>query len=77
MASPKLFEKMNASCGDLPLASGPNVFFAADYEKAVGIKRAQAVVRIRQLISQGKVRRVRARRPGDARALPAYEYLGD
>lgn len=76
MASPKqkMFEKLNAGFADLPIIAGPNVFFAVDYEKSIGLKRMETLKRIGKLIEQGKVRKVRARR--DGRLLTAYEYLG-
>lgn len=74
MASPKLFEKLNAGFKDAPIASGPNVFTAADYGTAIGLQPAQTLRRINLLLKQGKVRKVRARR--DGRLLTAYEYLG-
>lgn len=74
MASPKFFEKLNADFSDLPIISGPNVFFAADYQEAIGLQRAQTITRLQRLLKEGKVRKVRARR--DGRVLPAYEYLG-
>lgn len=74
MASPKLFEKLNAGFVDLPIKSGPNVFFAGDYGDAVGLRRNETLKRINKLIAEGKVRKVRARR--DGRLLTAYEYVG-
>lgn len=74
MASPKLFEKLNAGFKDTPIISGPNVFFASDYGEAIGLQRPQTLKRIGDLLKQGKVRKVRARR--DGRLLTAYEYMG-
>jgi hypothetical protein len=74
MASPKLLEKLNAGFKDLPISAGPKVFFASEYQEAIGLQRAETTRRLRSLLSQGKIRKVRARR--DGRVLPAYEYVG-
>lgn len=76
MASPKLFAKMNAGFSDLPLASGENVFTAVEYGEALGLRPGSGQVqsRLRRLLNEGKVRKVRTRLNGTT--IRAWQYLG-
>lgn len=58
---------------DAPLAEGPNVFLTREYEKFLGLSRAQTNVRLTKLIAEGKVRRVRTLRGG--KVVSALEYI--
>ena len=74
MASPKLFEKLNADFVDLPIVTGPKVFVSSEYAKAIGLAESQTWRRLQKLLQEGKVQKVRTRRNG--RIVPAWNYLG-
>jgi hypothetical protein len=69
-----LFEKLNAGFADLPIVAGANVFVTSDYQKAIGLQERQTERRLKWLLEEGKVQRVRTRRNG--RVVPAWRYLG-
>jgi len=56
----------------LPRVSNENVFNASEYAEAVGLSLAGARLRIRKLIQNGLVRRVRDAENG----FPAFEWVG-
>lgn len=72
--SASLFEKMNAGFADLPIVTGANVFVVSEYAEAIGLRERQTRTRLQQLLTQGKVQKVRTRRNG--RVVPAWKYLG-
>ncbi|HEY6766595.1 MAG TPA: hypothetical protein VI386_17685 [Candidatus Sulfotelmatobacter sp.] len=69
-----LFDKINSGFSEPPLATGPNVFITSEYAAAIGLSEPQTFRRVKQLLAEGKVARVRVRRNG--RVVPGWKYVG-
>jgi hypothetical protein len=70
----QLLEKLNAAFPQAPIVAGDNVFTTAEYGEAVGLQRAQTLVRLGRLEQRGEIKKVRTRR--DGRIMPAWLYVG-
>lgn len=69
-----IFQEIESHFSDLPLVRTKNVFLRSEYQQESGLSTSYAAARLKRLMNEGLVRRVRTIRGG--KITQAWEFLG-